>query len=221
MKKALSVLLVLILCLPLCACGNQDKYKKYDALIGYIEAGDSGNAINEVLALIGQNGPEETEAPEVVTTTVEITMDNWQEYFELAICADILRNAFKEIDMVGAIWKISLKEEYREQLMKADVAFAWHASEYGSCTFFHDLNTGLTTYSDFASQKEEPKEGTCAYVYDSQHLYMMWDFSVGLENSFAVSPPLEANDNGVTWKGQIFTSVEITRVQGTLTLKVE
>lgn len=41
MKKALSLLLALILCLSLCACGNQDKYKKYDALIDYIEAGDT------------------------------------------------------------------------------------------------------------------------------------------------------------------------------------
>lgn len=125
MKKALSVLLALILCLPLCACGNQDKYKKYDALIGYIEAGDSGNAINEVLALIGQNGAEGTETPEVATTTVEITLDNWQEYFEIRVCESKHYNAFGELEETRRGDAICLKERYLSSLTTggAEVAF--------------------------------------------------------------------------------------------------
>ena len=222
MKKALSVLLALILCLPLCACGNQDKYKKYDTLIDYIEAGDSGNAINEVLALIGQNGAEGTETPEVATTTVEITLDNWQEYFEIVLGASVSRNAFDEIENMCSVWRISLKEKYREALTNADVAFGCRRIEYSKCEFTYDLQTEQTTMSvtspsDFMGDLDE----TYSFEYDNSFLTLGDNFSVGLTVYLSSMKKPSVDGNKVTWKGNEYARVEMTRVQGTLTLKVE
>lgn len=124
MKKAILILLVLGLCLCLCACG---KYAKYDDLIGYIEAGDEENAINEVLVLLEQNKPETTE-PEITepaTITVELTMDNWQEYFEIRSCEEKHYNAFGELEETRRGDAICLKERYLSSLTTggAEVAF--------------------------------------------------------------------------------------------------
>ena len=108
MKKALSVLLALILCLSLCACGNQDKYKKYDTLIGYIESNKRAGALAGLTKLFGTNvfvgqlivNPSEfTEStdPPITHTEVEITLENWQEYFEITIEEQWGKNAFGEL----------------------------------------------------------------------------------------------------------------------------
>ena len=119
MNKAILILLVLGLCLCLCACG---KYAKYDDLIGYIEAGDEENAINEVLVLLEQNKPETTEP---ATITVELTMDNWQEYFEIRVCESKHYNAFGELEETRRGDAICLKERYLSSLTTggAEVAF--------------------------------------------------------------------------------------------------
>jgi len=222
MKKALSLLLALILCLSLCACGDQEKYQKYDALIDYIEAGDTENAVNEVLSLIGQNGPEETEAPEVATTTVEITMDNWQEYFELVLSALVGRNAFDEIDNAYSQWRISLKEEYRDSLTNANVAFGCRKSEYSKCTFIYDLQTEIATMSAI-SQSDDivmgDRDETCSFEYDNAT--SQDSFYVALPIYLTSMSKLLVDGNKVTWKGYEFANIEITRVQGTITLKTK
>ena len=113
MKQAMSLILALILCLSLCACGNQEKYKKYDTLIGYIEAGDEENATKEFLALLEQNKPETTEP---ATITVEITMDNWQEYFEIRPYEVKTYNAFGEQTDGFTGEGLYLKKEYLSRL---------------------------------------------------------------------------------------------------------
>lgn len=226
MKQAMSLILALILCLSLCACGNQEKYKKYDTLIGYIEAGDAENATKEFWALLEQNKPETTE-PEITepaTTTVEITMDNWQEYFELVLSGGVDRNAFNEIEYAYCRWKIALKKEYHERAQSADVAFGWLGGEYGKCMISYDLNTGLITYSDYT--EKDPgyvtEERTCSFTYSNKYVTEgSNDFAVDLVNSYSLIQPLEINDDVVIWKDTIFTSTEITRVQGSITLTAE
>ena len=79
MKKTIALLMVLALCLSLCACGG------------------------------GNNVPETIETP---TTTepqyeiVEITMDNWQEYFEFVFIEDLIYKKNYTIDHTGKQCKI-------------------------------------------------------------------------------------------------------------------
>ena len=63
MKRIFVCLLVLMVCLSLCACGNDaamEKYKEYEALIGYLESGDYESAYRELDRLTGKkdNGEE-------------------------------------------------------------------------------------------------------------------------------------------------------------------
>lgn len=57
MKKALSLILALVLCLSLCACGNDTKY---DALINYIESNDYDNALTELNNLFNEGATTTT-----------------------------------------------------------------------------------------------------------------------------------------------------------------
>lgn len=220
MKKALSVLLALILCLPLCACGNQDKYKKYDALIGYIEAGDSGNAINEVLVLIGQNGAEGTETPEVATTTVEITLDNWQEYFEIRPLDVKIYNVFGDLQdsSVGAAFY--LKEEYLSRLTDREPEGAFKTIVY---TEWHeyDEKAGAFVENGYVSKEVPPEEEIVTYIAD-------WRDSLDEDGVVStLSGQVFAEINQGTWmtgegklgifKG-VITNIEVLDVTGTLEL---
>ena len=217
MKKAVVVLLAILLCLSLCACG---KYEKYDTLIGYIEAGDEENAVNELHALLQETMPEVTEP---ATTTVEITMDNWQEYFEIVLGAGVSRDAFDEIETIYSKWSISLKEEFREALIGADVAFGYRASEYSKCAFIYDLQTEQMTMSVISpSDRGSDSDGTCSFEYDNSFVTLGDNFSVSLLISlFATLSKPSVDGNKATWQNYEYAKLEITRVQGTLTLKAE
>ena len=69
MKKALSMILALVLCLPLCACGKK-------------------------------------------TETVEITIDNWEQYFTISYVETWQENAFGEYDDLKVDAVLALKPEY-------------------------------------------------------------------------------------------------------------
>ena len=89
MKKATSLLLALILCLSLCACGS------------------------------GNNVPETTETPTITEpqyTTVEITIDNWQDYFEIVSIDDWHLNGFGESEGYSNYYKLKLRDEYKEKV---------------------------------------------------------------------------------------------------------
>ena len=118
MKKTISLLLALVMCLSLAACGNAEKPKQNKTENDYIgvstnqtENTDSTDYQTEYTA------PTETE-PKV--QVVEITMDNWQDYFEIKQCVegDVNTNAFDEVESVGYyIYTVfTLKEEYAEKI---------------------------------------------------------------------------------------------------------
>jgi hypothetical protein len=224
MKQAMSLILTLILCLSLCACGNQEKYKKYDTLIGYIEAGDEENATKEFLALLEQNKPETTEP---ATTTVEITMDNWQDYFELRLVADISRDHFDEVEDTFAKWRLYLKEEYWGKVPEADVAFGYYATEACECNFSYDLDTEILSYSVVQLYSDWQEEGTCGFERSKDYYYAVGEAYIRnytdlVDRFFTIGDSIQVNDNIVTWCGEDgYLNIEITRVRGTLTLKVE
>ena len=56
MKKTISLLLALLMCLSLCACGGDGKYAKYEDLINYLEAGQFDQAYAELDKLANKDG---------------------------------------------------------------------------------------------------------------------------------------------------------------------
>lgn len=112
MKRTLSLILALILCLSLCACGGGEQNN---------ETQDGGNStIN--------NGNGSTHAPESGTTnttententpksiTVEITPDNWSEYFEIVESREYVVDDFGDFLYVTRRWDLVLKKDYSIQ----------------------------------------------------------------------------------------------------------
>lgn len=122
MKRIISIISAAALCLSLTACSNQApnpdeiaKYKKYETLINYLEAGNYEEAILEIIALSGKGDPtSEQDNPDgdKKRVAIDITMDNWQDYFDVVRKEEINRNAFDEIEDVRLNYYIILKSEY-------------------------------------------------------------------------------------------------------------
>lgn len=108
MRKILTLLLAATLCLSLAACGNA--YAKYDALIDCLEKGDYVGAYDEI-DNIRANANKESETDKK-TVTVEITTENWQQYFKIEERFRTVKNDFDEIEDVYKTAYLVLKEGY-------------------------------------------------------------------------------------------------------------
>ena len=73
MKKWIALLLVAVLCLSLAACGGKAETSGKETQ-GQQESQNTEQTDNE---------PSEAESSEPEVKTIEITMDNWQDYFEI------------------------------------------------------------------------------------------------------------------------------------------
>ena len=117
MKKFVSLLLAALLVLSLGACGKEENpYEKYQELFEYMEQEDYDSAMAYIRERAGapetepqtapateaETQPEPTETQPAETepqpVTVEITMDNWQDYFELREYTEIKKNGFGEFE---------------------------------------------------------------------------------------------------------------------------
>ena len=102
MKKAVSLLLVFALCLSFCACGG-----KSDAPVKEEETREENYEVTETEPVIIEAEPQ--------TVTIELSMDNWQEYFELVDDPVFRKNAFGEAEGFAVGVKLQLKEEYLQK----------------------------------------------------------------------------------------------------------
>lgn len=159
MKKLLSLLLAAALVLSLGACGKEaNPYEKYEELFEYMEREDYDSAMAYIRELAGESETEpqtasateaETE-PETTETepqpvTVEITMDNWQEYFELKEYVEIKKNGFGEFEKVSVYYALVNKDGMSPECNLSDVTMEFsYTKKYVSMSV--DLENGTITY---------------------------------------------------------------------------
>ena len=159
MKKLLSLLLAAALVLSLGACGKEaNPYEKYEELFEYLEREDYDSAMAYIRELAGESETEpqtasateaETE-PETTETepqpvTVEITMDNWQEYFELKEYVEIKKNGFGEFEKVSVYYALVNKDGMSPECNLSDVTMEFsYTKKYVSMSV--DLENGTITY---------------------------------------------------------------------------
>lgn len=132
MKKLIALLLAAVICLSLVACGNSEemeKYKKYETLINYLEAEDYESALEEMIKLSqhssdnGEDNDNDVDSTQTVTTgTIELTVDNWKNFFELQVVPEYRLNAFGEVETVKLSQLLVFKEEYAGRVTCNDVA---------------------------------------------------------------------------------------------------
>jgi len=117
MKKIIAFLLSLVICLPFVGCAAES-----------LQTVETTEMVETV---------PETTAP--VLRQIEITLDNWQEYFELREAQRITLTSTGEIYNREFGQGVFLKPEYVDMLAEADVSFGLFADQvryqvYGDIT---------------------------------------------------------------------------------------
>lgn len=207
MKNAVSLLLVFVLCLSLSACGG-----KSDA-----PAREKKPVEQDVLA--NETEPEIVEAePQFVT--VELTLDNWQTYYELAETANFEKNAFDDVErFVGAGVELRLKEEYRQKFVSMNNGAVEYQRQYAvvGC----EVNLEAETYKllDIHKIGEKAYVGTdtlsaSCRIGGGEYIEKAPEHEAEIATyaaTYGVSGPYAKSVHGYP------VNIEITRIQGTLT----
>lgn len=164
MKKAILILLVLGLCLCLCACGNEDKKPETQSTMNQTSTDEKQDNNNTENTTTGN----ETDQTEPQQTTVEITINNWEQYFEIVPYIKSRTNSFDEISTITISSSVKLKEEYKladgagsnvnfeiEQqweTRECKVDFTTGSVELGEVIKTESSDTTTTSFTDFVFQ---------------------------------------------------------------------
>lgn len=170
MKKILALLLAAVMCFSLVACGGNDnaeiiqEYKNriadletviadLEAEIARISAGTEATEPDNTETEITE--PEETEPEETEPQyeTVEITLDNWQEYFEIVPTYLYLTNAFGEYSSLAYMYDLVIRDGYICDKEQSDVAIEFTYT-YGSAEYTIDFENRTITYGEVTALSE-------------------------------------------------------------------
>ena len=218
MKKWIALLLAAVLCLSLTACGNG----KTEDNSGTSQGQTTDNSLQDT---------DEPSNAELTEQTVEITLDNWQEYFEFRPVVYESKDSYNEITGMQVIYKFLPKEAIAENIVDVGedderIVFDVQYIDPYACIYRYDLNTQELTVGEFT-------EGSSPYSADD--LLPSYDWSGTYDSSrdggyfpedgyrvimepLTVSDTCTIKDNIIEAYGYAFSSVEITRIKGTITI---
>lgn len=219
MKKWIALLLAAVLCLSLAACGNG----KTEDNSGTSQGQTTDNSLQDT---------DEPSNAELTEQTVEITLDNWQDYFEFRPDVHVLKDSYNEITGMQVIFKFFPKEAIAENIAVPGVfdddriVFDVQYIDPYACIYRYDLNTQELTVGEFTegsspySADDLLPSYDCSGTYDSSR-----DAGYFPEDGYRViMEPLNERDTGtikdniIEAYGYAFSSVEITRIKGTITI---
>ena len=171
MRKAISLFVASALCLSLCACGVAEQYKpllehlenqnyegirnemmvlspdfaaeqeqmeKYQSLIDALEAEDYETAFADV----------ESRIPTPEYEIIEITMENWEEYFEIVPDHYWITNAFGEGKGLTVGFSLFLKDVYASRLSQTDNSTIACTVSFDAREKTLDVNWNETTFTE-------------------------------------------------------------------------
>lgn len=255
MKKWIALLLAAVLCLSLAACGNGselEKYEKYETLINYMEAEDYESALAEMIRISGyadetednepEDGePEDTQPTEAepVEQTIEITLDNWQEYFEINqyLSVSYVANAFGEPtgSSLELFTILEPKEAYSYHTV--DVAMEYNVDYRTSDILYNldDFSFELTdcishpdaTVSESAFKQQVTSSMSIFFPMSRDQIVngkvekntVIYTAGESYPPSFAAlidEQTIEQNEDGTGYLRLCPTNIQITRIEGTL-----
>ena len=188
MKKLLSVFFVLILCLSLSACSPN--VQNDNGVIGGKEDSTGG-------------GQQQKNDP----VSVELTMDNWEEYLGFASRYEAKFNGFGEVDDITYYFDICVNDEYLEKLDRSsstvtvEISFA-RGTQYGT------FSENKLHFTPGEFQKWEGAEKTEAYEFAAS------------ANGFGACYTLATPDFEKGTFGPFYPSEQkVLRITGTLVFK--
>jgi len=203
---------------------EDDISKINESLAGISKGTNATENLTESSESPGNNHDTEqsTDNAEKSETTIEITLDNWQDYFEIRPSTHgVLYNSFDEFERLDYVnWAIFLKDDVADNVTKMDdVAIEYDFRDGYFSWFEYNLDTEEFVKKDAAAEGEvdswlkvedskrdlpltlsSAKEDGCFLVFISRH----------------ISESL--NDNIYSFIGEAYGTMEITRINGTLTI---
>lgn len=197
MKRILAFSLVVLTCVALASCGGNNKYEKYETVFKCLEHKDYDGAIGEIEKIKNGVYDHVDENGDPKTKTVEITSENWENYFELVQRDHVSKNQFDENADVYKKWLIVLKDGYTMADSGTEIAVEYnYTREWRYVT--KNLTAGTLTVGELVpGQKPETETGAMVKILNEE---------THLINTRSYSESTEA----------IPVSVEIVRMKGTL-----
>ena len=218
MKKWIALLLAAVLCLSLTACGNG----KTEDNSGTSQGQTTDNSLQDT---------DEPSNAELTEQTVEITLDNWQEYFEFRPVVYESKDSYNEITGMQVIYKFLPKEAIAENIVDVGedderIVFDVQYIDPYACIYRYDLNTQELTVGEFTEGSSPYSADDLLPSYDCSGTYdSCRDGGYFPEDGYRViMEPLNERDTGtikdniIEAYGYAFSSVEITRIKGTITI---
>lgn len=233
MKRIVVFLLVLIMCLSLCACGSkvaENPYAKYEELFVYLETNDYDSANAYIQNFFGKNVsqpatepieemPVETEHVETEPDenklqyrTIEITLENWQDYFELKTITVTHKNGFNEIDYFFPQLKFLVREEWADAMSDMHVVFEYRCTDSYACWFSYNMDTEELIEGEKTDHYVSDPWGAIRTLEKDDIEYGTWLYG----NSKRETVTLDGNIAKIV--ADMYSTVEILRIEGTITV---
>ncbi len=188
MKKTLALLMALVMCLSLCACGEKKQ-------------------------------------------TVEITMDNWMDFFEVRKEIEWEENDFGEAECLQVYHALFIRDEYAESINPDSIKLVFEYCEEGALkTFDVDWENKILTEGELA-ESSNTKVHTATYntangvSYYEQQPLLVHRFDTGTNMGLVgkdeyINKGLAEKDMADRF-GYFFTNWQILRIEGTIEVKGE
>ena len=203
MKKIIALLLLVFICLSLVACGNKAEPPNTSNDFTQSEELD-----NESTSDLNTGNKENLNSIE----TIAISINNWQDYFEIRICAKPRTNDFNEVDSLWISAYLVLKDEFADRYVSSAGAVEVKKSGQNATAVEYNLETKELTLvpSDNISTREWT---TTVSLARYQEIGLDLDIGMGTNPD-----TLKQSNNVITAVSQFYKFIEITRIEGTLCL---
>lgn len=213
MRKILCFILALVLCLALCACGNQENpYEKYAELFNMLENENYDSAMLYIENLKGNNGDGDSDSDtandgDEQLETVEITLDNWQEYFELREYTKWYVNAFGEYDGCSNYYLIMNKDDNEPFDGSIAVEFTYYTDKM---PYTVDVEAGTVEYGESVERLHYYEPRVESFVAVGQYV----DEEIGMRFGKYI---MSYDFGGTEGEVERITEVDVTRIEGSYT----
>lgn len=206
MKKIQSILCLLFVMLAITGCSSNSKEK------AEIESKTYNPANTPTISDFSEVSPEQS------SVEIEITLENWEEYFEIRENGRWVEDAFGEIDYLWLSQNIYLRDSYTAKVdfsRSSEVAFKADAT----CRLVdidYDEETREYWFTDQEWDEPSQRENTAAFYANELEYNQEYGaelFSCG-EGYYTI--------DGVKVKNvEVFQNINVTRVQGYIYLLAE
>lgn len=200
MKKTLAIIMAALMCLSLCACAGGENNS------------DNTSEVQNEDTTTETTNTNDTEPGETkpVYETVEITLDNWQDYFEFREIKKIKINGFEEFNGADILYYLVTKDGIELDTKNSTVTVRYIlTTEYKSCSV--DLEKKTIVYGETL----ETKIGN-PQVVDFDIVTMSG--ATGAENKFGKYVGNVIISNLHEEKVRHIVNVDVTRITGSISI---